>query len=164
MLRLYESRGLLTPARTSGGTRRYSARDIDRIDRITMYLATGLNLAGIERVFVLEAEVDAVLLTDHRGDRVPLLGEAAVLEQGPLHEREAAGEHPVPGAQDRVVGRRDAQALLGPPDLGGEAVGEREVAEPELVGLDDVPLGLLRADAGEEPSQWLACQQSPAEG
>ena len=68
MLRVYETRGLVTPARTSGGTRRYSARDLDRIDRITMYLATGLNLAGIERVFVLEAEAE-----DLR-DRVRRLG------------------------------------------------------------------------------------------
>ena len=58
MLRVYESRGLLTPARTDGGTRRYSERDIERIERITMYLEDGLNLAGIERVFVLEAETD----------------------------------------------------------------------------------------------------------
>jgi len=58
MLRVYESRGLLTPSRTDGGTRRYSERDIDRIDRITMYLEAGLNLAGIERVFVLEAETE----------------------------------------------------------------------------------------------------------
>ena len=58
MLRVYESRGLLKPARTDGGTRRYSGRDITRIERITMYLEAGLNLAGIERVFVLEAETD----------------------------------------------------------------------------------------------------------
>jgi DNA-binding transcriptional MerR regulator len=58
MLRAYERRGLVAPSRTEGGTRRYSDRDIDRIDRITMYLAAGLNLAGIERVFVLEAETD----------------------------------------------------------------------------------------------------------
>jgi MerR family transcriptional regulator/heat shock protein HspR len=58
MLRVYESRGLLTPSRTEGGTRRYSDRDVERIDRITMYLEAGLNLAGIERVFVLEAESD----------------------------------------------------------------------------------------------------------
>jgi DNA-binding transcriptional MerR regulator len=58
MLRIYENRGLLTPARTDGGTRRYSDRDIERIERITMYLDAGLNLAGIERVFVLEAESD----------------------------------------------------------------------------------------------------------
>ena len=58
MLRVYESRGLLTPARSDGGTRRYSDRDIERIERITMYLDAGLNLAGIQRVFVLEAETD----------------------------------------------------------------------------------------------------------
>jgi MerR family transcriptional regulator, heat shock protein HspR len=58
MLRAYERRGLLLPARTEGGTRRYSDHDIDRVDRITTYLAEGLNLAGIERVFVLEAETD----------------------------------------------------------------------------------------------------------
>jgi DNA-binding transcriptional MerR regulator len=58
MLRVYESRGLITPARTDGGTRRYSDRDLERIERITMYLDAGLNLAGIERVFVLEAETD----------------------------------------------------------------------------------------------------------
>ena len=58
MLRAYESRGLLTPARTDGGTRRYSERDLERIGRITMYLEAGLNLAGIERVFVLEAEAE----------------------------------------------------------------------------------------------------------
>ena len=60
MLRVYESRGLLTPARTDGGTRRYSDRDIERIERIAMYLDAGLNLAGIERVLVLEAETDAL--------------------------------------------------------------------------------------------------------
>jgi len=47
MLRIYENRGLLTPFRTEGGTRRYSGRDIARIERIAMYLDAGLNLAGI---------------------------------------------------------------------------------------------------------------------
>jgi MerR family transcriptional regulator, heat shock protein HspR len=56
MLRVYERRSLLTPARTEGGTRRYSDGDIERINRITMYLGAGLNLAGIERVLILEAE------------------------------------------------------------------------------------------------------------
>src|SRR6478672_8435976 len=56
MLRIYEARGLLDPARTEGGTRRYSGRDIERIQRITMFLAAGLNLAGIVRVFALENE------------------------------------------------------------------------------------------------------------
>src|SRR5512132_1228236 len=49
-LRLYERRGLLEPARTDGGTRRYSSDDVDRLRRITELLAAGLNLAGIARV------------------------------------------------------------------------------------------------------------------
>jgi MerR family transcriptional regulator, heat shock protein HspR len=58
MLRVYESRGLVLPSRTEGGTRRYSERDLERIERISMYLDAGLNLAGIEQVFRLEAETD----------------------------------------------------------------------------------------------------------
>ena len=46
-LRLYEDRGLLDPARTAGGTRRYSQDDLDRIGRISELLGAGLNLAGV---------------------------------------------------------------------------------------------------------------------
>ncbi|MFL6100345.1 MAG: MerR family transcriptional regulator [Actinomycetales bacterium] len=55
-LRLYEARGLLEPARTEGGTRRYSANDLDRIRRIGDLLEAGLNLAGIAMVLDLEAQ------------------------------------------------------------------------------------------------------------
>jgi MerR family transcriptional regulator/heat shock protein HspR len=54
-LRLYESRGLLTPARTEGGTRRYSNDDLDRLARITELLASGVNLAGVAQILGLEA-------------------------------------------------------------------------------------------------------------
>ena len=53
MLRAYEQRGLLTPFRTDGGTRRYSRDDLDRISDITSLLGDGLNLAGIEQVLRL---------------------------------------------------------------------------------------------------------------
>ena len=56
-LRVYERHGLVTPARTSGGTRRYSQHDLDRLHRVRELLAEGLNLAGIARVMALEAEV-----------------------------------------------------------------------------------------------------------
>src|SRR3954452_9591582 len=46
-LRLYERRGLLEPARTEGGTRRYSAEGLRRLERIGQLLGDGLNLAGI---------------------------------------------------------------------------------------------------------------------
>ena len=55
-LRLYEARGLLEPDRTSGGTRRYSANDLDRLRRIGDLVEAGLNLAGISMVLGLEAE------------------------------------------------------------------------------------------------------------
>ncbi|MDT5324449.1 MAG: MerR family transcriptional regulator, heat shock protein HspR [Mycobacterium sp.] len=59
-LRLYESRGLLTPARTEGGTRRYSDDDLDRLARITELLATGVNLAGVAQILGLEARNSAL--------------------------------------------------------------------------------------------------------
>jgi MerR family transcriptional regulator, heat shock protein HspR len=55
-LRIYEREGLLDPARSAGGTRRYSRRDIDRLQEICALTADGLNLAGIRRVLQLGAE------------------------------------------------------------------------------------------------------------
>ncbi|MGY2704717.1 MULTISPECIES: MerR family transcriptional regulator [unclassified Nocardioides] len=59
-LRVYERRGLLEPDRTSGGTRLYSADDIERLHRIRELLADGLNLAGIAEVLRLEGRVRAL--------------------------------------------------------------------------------------------------------
>lgn len=56
-LRVYERRGLVSPARTPGGSRLYSEADVTRLRRIGELLADGLNLAGIARVLVLEDEV-----------------------------------------------------------------------------------------------------------
>jgi len=55
-LRAYEARGLLDPDRTEGGTRRYSADDLDRLRRIGDLLEAGLNLAGIAMVMDLQDE------------------------------------------------------------------------------------------------------------
>lgn len=56
MLRAYEAKGLLEPYRTEGGTRRYSVRDIERVNEITDLLDAGLNLVGIAYVLELQAE------------------------------------------------------------------------------------------------------------
>ena len=53
-LRLSERNGLLTPARSQGGTRRYSADDLVRLQRISELVAAGVNLAGIARILSLE--------------------------------------------------------------------------------------------------------------
>lgn len=54
-LRLYEARGLLTPARSDGGTRRYSEDDLHLLREIGRLLDDGLNLAGIATVLALQA-------------------------------------------------------------------------------------------------------------
>jgi MerR family transcriptional regulator/heat shock protein HspR len=59
-LRIYERKGLLDPARTGGGSRRYSERDIDRLRRIQELTAAGLNLEGVRRVMDLEDQVAAL--------------------------------------------------------------------------------------------------------
>jgi len=55
-LRIYERKGLVEPARTGGGSRRYSDDDIDLLRRIQDLTEAGLNLAGVKRVLELEHE------------------------------------------------------------------------------------------------------------
>ena len=55
-LRIYERKGLVEPARTEGGSRRYSDADIELLQRIQTLTDEGLNLAGVARVLELEAE------------------------------------------------------------------------------------------------------------
>ena len=88
-LRIYERKGLLDPSRTSGGSRRFSEHDLERLRHIQELTATGLNLEGVRRVLQLEAELtrlreelvavreqalDAVAATHrhYRRDLVPL--------------------------------------------------------------------------------------------
>ncbi len=82
-LRIYERRGLLQPARTQGGNRRYSDIDIARLRRIAELTAEGMNVEGIRRVMALEAEVTR--LRDEV-DRLRLLAAHAISE----HERRTA--------------------------------------------------------------------------
>ena len=56
-LRIYERKGLLEPARTTGGSRRYSQADIDHLRRIQELTDEGLNLAGVKMVLALEAHI-----------------------------------------------------------------------------------------------------------
>ncbi len=88
-LRIYERKGLLEPARTGGGSRRYSDEDLELLDRIQQLTNDGLNLAGVKRVLELEdrvaelesenvslrEEVDEAVAEahrQHRRDLVPL--------------------------------------------------------------------------------------------
>src|SRR5437660_10307671 len=58
-LRMYEARGLIEPKRSPKGTRLYSHADVQRLRRIQeMTAELGMNLAGVERVFELEGQLD----------------------------------------------------------------------------------------------------------
>ena len=58
-LRIYEARGLITPKRSAGKTRLYSQADVDRLRRIQELTSEmGMNLAGVEKVFELEEELE----------------------------------------------------------------------------------------------------------
>lgn len=103
-LRIYERKGLVDPARTPGGSRRYSDADIALLLRIQELTNEGLNLAGVQKVLELEAEMrhlraerDEARARTHRvaeeatrrargGELVPL-SQAITLYQGPRRRR-----------------------------------------------------------------------------
>jgi MerR family transcriptional regulator/heat shock protein HspR len=86
-LRIYEREGLLEPARSAAGTRRYSRHDIDRLAEIRLLTADGLNLAGIRRVLELQAETRL------------LQAEIAALQQRAARGGQSGRGSPVTGAE-----------------------------------------------------------------
>lgn len=79
-LRNYEREGLLRPARTQGGNRRYSQADIARLHRIAQLVELGMNLEGIRHVLALENEI------------AELRNEVAALREHVAAQRAARGE------------------------------------------------------------------------
>ena len=74
-LRMYEARGLIEPQRSPKGTRLYSREDVERLRRIQeMTAQLGMNLAGVERVFELEQELERsqrrMEALERRADRI----------------------------------------------------------------------------------------------
>jgi MerR family transcriptional regulator/heat shock protein HspR len=70
-LRIYERKGLVHPARTSGGSRRYSDSDVALLQRISELTSLGMNLVGVKRVLDLERRVQELEreLAKHRSSR-----------------------------------------------------------------------------------------------
>jgi MerR family transcriptional regulator/heat shock protein HspR len=58
-LRIYERKGLLAPARTSGRSRRYSDNDIELLRRIQELTTEGISLIGVQRILALEQDLQA---------------------------------------------------------------------------------------------------------
>jgi MerR family transcriptional regulator/heat shock protein HspR len=105
-LRIYERKGLVAPARTQGGSRRYSDADLDLLRRIQDLTEAGLNLAGVKRVLALEAELDQVR---RQLDQAREEARAAVDQAHRQHRRDLV---PV---QQSVVRYGQARALFDPP-------------------------------------------------
>ena len=73
-LRIYERRGLISPYRTPGGTRRYSDEDLERLGLIQELTDAGVNLEGVRQILSLREEVDRL---QHQVSRLRrLLGES----------------------------------------------------------------------------------------
>ena len=83
-LRIYERKGLVDPARTGGGSRRYSDDDIELLRRIQELTADGISLAGVQRILALENELRA------SRQLVSQLQEKVDALQREMHDRVAA--------------------------------------------------------------------------
>ncbi|MGH1563958.1 heat shock protein transcriptional repressor HspR [Mumia sp. DW29H23] len=94
-LRTYDRLGLVSPARTGGGGRRYSLRDIELLRSVAQLTAEGLGLEGVKRVLELENQVLAL--------------QARVVElEAELEARDVA----VPKVRNLPVRFTDAQAFV----------------------------------------------------
>jgi MerR family transcriptional regulator, heat shock protein HspR len=82
-LRMYEARGLISPRRSPKNTRLYSYEDVERLRRIQRMTEEGLNLAGVETVLELEAQIDRM-----RAELGRMRKRAAQLERTMLEEIE----------------------------------------------------------------------------
>src|SRR5438876_2949213 len=102
-LRIYETRGLITPKRSPGKTRLYSQEDVERLRRIQELTSElGMNLAGVERVFELEEQLEAM------GQKVAGLERRAALLKAEVERLEEL--------------RRELRAELVPYERGGQLV------------------------------------------
>lgn len=107
-LRIYERRGLLSPARTTGGNRRYSDADIARLRRISDLAATGMNLEGIRHVMSLEEEVVRLRA---EVERLRDLAVAAITE---IERRQKSGVTDLVPLRQQVALFGDGTGFLGP--------------------------------------------------
>jgi MerR family transcriptional regulator/heat shock protein HspR len=65
-LRIYEREGLVQPARSEGGTRRYSGEDVERLRLIAALTGGGVNIAGVKKVLALQQELATLRATIER--------------------------------------------------------------------------------------------------
>jgi MerR family transcriptional regulator/heat shock protein HspR len=131
-LRIYERKGLLQPSRTAGNTRRYSERDIYRLQTIQRLTQEGVNLAGVKMIVEMENQLDLLHRRMEQMHQEIELAERRIREEVERVRREYRGEI-VPVSDLRRAERR-LQVKMGnvPGDRG--ATGEAARRRPIVVG------------------------------
>src|ERR1700722_20868324 len=110
-LRMYEARGLIEPKRSPKGTRLYSQDDVEKLRRIQgMTSELGLNLAGVERVLALEAEVDEMNAKIEDLEVKALRAQVQLAEELEQVRRSFRAELTVPYRGGAVVRAADARS------------------------------------------------------
>jgi MerR family transcriptional regulator/heat shock protein HspR len=113
-LRMYEQRGLIEPKRSPKGTRLYSQEDVERLRRIQeMTSDLGLNLAGVERVFELEAQVEEMHARIEQLEVKALHAQVQLAEELEQVRRSFRAELAVPYRGGAVVRAADARSPFG---------------------------------------------------
>ena len=118
-LRMYEARGLIEPRRSPKGTRLYSQEDVEKLKRIQgMTAELGLNLAGVERVLDLEAEIERMNARIEELELEALHAQVRLAEQLEEVRRSFRAER-VPYRAGEIVRAADAQSPFRRPTRGG---------------------------------------------
>jgi MerR family transcriptional regulator/heat shock protein HspR len=128
-LRIYERKGLLRPARTPGNTRRYSDRDIARLQMIQKLTQEhGLNLAGVKMIVEMEDQIERMRRRMETLDREFQKTRTRLLEEmQALRAKSRRGEIVPVSSMRRVQIQVDrAKAPSGPKRQGPIAVGPGE--------------------------------------
>jgi len=106
-LRQYDRLGLVAPKRTSGGGRRYSASDIDRLREIQQLSAEGIGLVGVKRILELELHVNALR------DRIAQLEADQGITPADRHPASTGSDLVLRDRTSVVVWRRPPRSPLG---------------------------------------------------
>jgi MerR family transcriptional regulator, heat shock protein HspR len=124
-LRMYEARGLIEPKRSPKGTRLYSQDDVEKLRRIQQMTGDlGLNLAGVERVLALEAEVDEMNARIEELEVKALHAQVQLAEELEQVRRSFRAELSVPYRGGAIVRAADARSPF-PRTSGGNRPAER---------------------------------------
>jgi len=111
-LRLYERRGLLSPARSDGGTRRYSDDDLDLLARISDLVDQGINIAGIAKILHLQ----------HRNTELESDNSDLKTENARLRSRQSSTRR-TDETDDMTTDSGNIPYRLAPADVAGECRG-----------------------------------------